>query len=220
VFQVVTMMEDVVQRGTGTRAGKDLGRPIAGKTGTTQDYRDAWFAGFTPDLVTIVWVGFDQPADLGRNQTGGELAAPIWHDFMAIALKDHPVLPFVAPPGVTLANWSDAVQSMTDAFKDGQEPGASLPFGSLPSAGTPAPTSPPGDAAGSAPTTGPTMGTPAAEANGTDNGNGTNGPNGTNGTDGGNDATAPATGAAPAASAAAQPRPPAGTSDKAMGGLY
>lgn len=231
VFQVVTMMEDVVQRGTGTRAGKDLGRPIAGKTGTTQDYNDAWFAGFTPDLVTIVWVGFDQPADLGRNQTGGDLAAPIWHDFMAIALKDHPVLPFVAPPGVTLASWSDSIQSMTDAFKDGQEPGASLPFGSLPSAGTPAPANPPGDAAGSVPATGPTtgptmgptMGTPAAEANGNGAGNGADHGNGTdssNGADGGNDATPPAAGAAPGASAAAQPRPPAGTSDKAMGGLY
>ena len=190
VFQVVTMMQDVVQRGTGTRAGKDLGRPIAGKTGTTQDYNDAWFAGFTPDLVTVVWVGFDQPADLGRNQTGGELAAPIWHDFMAIALKDHPVLPFVAPPGVTLASWHDAVQTMTDAFKDGQEPGASLALGDLPH-GT----------ANAAPTS---AGAPAA----------TNAPPGDNGT------PQPAEGAAPAASAAAQPPPAASDSDKAMGGLY
>lgn len=193
VFQVVTMMEDVVQRGTGTRAGAGLNRPIAGKTGTTQDYDDAWFAGFTPDLVTIVWVGFDQPADLGRNQTGGELAAPIWHDFMAVALKDHPVLPFAAPPGVTLASWSDQVQTMTDAFKDGQEPGASLPIANLPSAGVP----------------------PAPAATPPDNvaasGGQTSAPDG-------NGATPPSP--APGASAAAEPRPPASDSDKAMGGVY
>ncbi len=206
VFQVVTMMQDVVQRGTGTRAGKGLDRPIAGKTGTTQDYNDAWFAGFTPDLVTIVWVGFDQPADLGRNQTGGELAAPIWHDFMAIALKDHPVLPFVAPPGVTLASWSDATQTMTDAFKDGQEPGASLPYGSLPAGGVPPGGAPSGGVpAGSAPPGGaPSNSAPAPD---TVAGSSPGAPTGE---------TPPAEGA----SAAAQPHPPASDSDKAMGGLY
>lgn len=131
VFQVVTMMEDVVARGTGVKAGVGLNRPIAGKTGTTQDYTDAWFAGFTPDLVTVVWIGFDQPASLGHNQTGGELAAPIWHDFMAEALGDRPVLAFTPPPGVTLASWSDGTQTMTDAFKEGQTPGASLPMDAL-----------------------------------------------------------------------------------------
>jgi penicillin-binding protein 1A len=131
VFQVVTMMQDVVARGTGVKAGAGLNRPIAGKTGTTQDFTDAWFAGFTPDLVTVVWVGFDQPTSLGRNQTGGELAAPIWHDFMAEALTDHPVLAFSPPPGVTLASWSDGTQTMTDAFKEGQTPGASLPMDAL-----------------------------------------------------------------------------------------
>ena len=206
VFQVVTMMQDVVQRGTGTRAGKGLERPIAGKTGTTQDYDDAWFAGFTPDLVTIVWVGFDQPADLGRNQTGGELAAPIWHDFMAIALKDHPVLPFVTPPGVTLASWSDATQSMTDAFKDGQEPGASLPFGSLPTGGMPPGGMPPGGVPAANPPDSVAGSSPGAPASGQADGNG---------------ATAGATPPAEGASAAAQPHPPAGgDSDKAMGGLY
>jgi penicillin-binding protein 1A len=156
VFQVVTMMEDVVSRGTGVRAGRGLNRPIAGKTGTTQDFSDAWFAGFTPDLVTVVWVGFDQPADLGKNETGGELAGPIWHDFMAEALKDHPVLPFTPPPGVTLASWSDSVQTMTDAFKDGQTPGASEPIGS--------PLTPP--AAPAAPAEAAT--TPATPASGAD----------------------------------------------------
>ena len=67
-----------------------MNRPIAGKTGTTQDFADAWFSGFTPDLVTVVWVGYDNPASLGNNETGGAVAAPIWHDFMAVALKDRP----------------------------------------------------------------------------------------------------------------------------------
>ncbi len=76
VFQVVTMMQGVVSRGTGFEAGKGLGRPIAGKTGTTQDFNDAWFVGFTPDLVTAVWIGYDQPTSLGKDQTGGAVAAP------------------------------------------------------------------------------------------------------------------------------------------------
>jgi penicillin-binding protein 1A len=124
VFQVVTMMQDVVAHGTGYAAGAGLNRPIAGKTGTTQDFNDAWFAGFTPDLVTVVWVGFDTPLSLGNNETGGALAAPIWHDYMAFALKDRPVLTFTAPPGVTLARWSSSVGMVTDAFKPGQVPGA------------------------------------------------------------------------------------------------
>ncbi|MBV9735445.1 MAG: PBP1A family penicillin-binding protein [Acidisphaera sp.] len=124
-FQVVTMMQGVVQRGTGVPAGKDLNRPIAGKTGTTQDFNDAWFGGFTPDLVTVVWVGFDTPASLGNNETGGAVAAPIWHDFMAVALKNRPVLAFTPPAGVTMAAWNDGYGMVTDAFKPGQEPGAS-----------------------------------------------------------------------------------------------
>jgi penicillin-binding protein 1A len=129
VFQLVTMMQGVVQRGTGVNAGKGLNRPIAGKTGTTQDWNDAWFAGFTPDLVTVVWVGFDNPASLGQNETGGEVAAPIWHDFMAVALKNRPVLTFPQPPGVTMATWDTGSGTSTDAFKPDQVPGASTPMG-------------------------------------------------------------------------------------------
>ena len=129
VFQLVTMMQGVVQRGTGVAAGKGLNRPIAGKTGTTQDYADAWFAGFTPDLVTVVWVGFDNPTPLGNNQTGGVVAAPIWHDYMAIALAGRPVLPFATPSGVTLAQWQTGFGMATDAFKPDQTPGASGPLG-------------------------------------------------------------------------------------------
>jgi penicillin-binding protein 1A len=129
VFQLQLMMEGVVQRGTGVAAGKGLNRPIAGKTGTTQDFADAWFAGFTPDLVTVVWVGFDTPASLGNNETGGAVAAPIWHDYMATALAGHPVLSFPVPPGVTLAQWESSTGTVTDAFKPDQVPGASGPVG-------------------------------------------------------------------------------------------
>ena len=100
-------------------AGKGLNRPIAGKTGTTQDFADAWFTGFTPDLVTAVWVGFDNPAYLGDNETGGAVAAPIWHDYMATALAGHPVLAFPMPPGVTMAPWDSGRGTVTDAFKAG-----------------------------------------------------------------------------------------------------
>ncbi len=125
VFQLVTMMQGVVQRGTGGPAGKGLNRPIAGKTGTTQDFNDAWFTGFTPDLVTAVWVGFDNPTSLGDNETGGHLAAPIWHDFMATALQGRPVLNFPMPNGVTMAQWDSGHGTITDAFKPDQTPGAS-----------------------------------------------------------------------------------------------
>ncbi len=129
VFQLVTMMQGVVQRGTGVPAGAGLHRPIAGKTGTTQDFGDAWFAGFTPDLVTVVWVGFDDPSSLGDNETGAAVAAPIWHNFMAFALKDRPVLNFPQPSGVTMASWDSGFGTVVDAFKPGQVPGASGPLG-------------------------------------------------------------------------------------------
>ena len=125
VFQVVMMMQGVVQRGTGFEAGKGLNRPVAGKTGTTQDFNDAWFVGFTPDLVTAVWIGFDTPSSLGEAETGGAIAAPIWHDFMALALKGRPSVKFVPPPGVTLATYDSGFGQVSDAFKPGQVPGAS-----------------------------------------------------------------------------------------------
>ncbi len=133
-FQVVMMMEGVVQRGTGVPAGQGLGRQIAGKTGTTQDFQDAWFGGFTPDLVTMVWIGFDNPASLGNNETGAQLAAPVFHDFMQAALKDRPNLKFVPPPGLTIASYDSGFGTVTDAFKPGQVPGASSPLGGTASA--------------------------------------------------------------------------------------
>ena len=125
VFQIVTMMQGVTTRGTGVGVVAGLGHPIAGKTGTSQEFTDAWFSGFTPDLVTTVWVGFDNSTPLGNNETGAAVAGPIWREFMAFALKNRPVLTFPQPPGVTMAAWDSGSGTVTDAFKPDQVPGAS-----------------------------------------------------------------------------------------------
>ena len=125
VFQVVTMMQGVVARGTGFAAGQGLGRAIAGKTGTSQDFNDAWFVGFTPDLVTAVWVGFDNNTSLGEKETGGGVSAPIFHEYMASVLKGRPNLQFRMPDGVKLAAWDSGAGRLTDGFKPDQVPGAS-----------------------------------------------------------------------------------------------
>ena len=127
VFQVVNMMEGVIQHGTGVPAGAGINRPLAGKTGTTQNFQDAWFSGFTPDVVTVVWVGLDSATTLGNGEQGAAVAAPIWHDFMAKALQGRPVLNFPQPDGVTMAQWNDGERVVTGAFKPGQTPGASSP---------------------------------------------------------------------------------------------
>ncbi len=88
-FLITSMMEDVVRYGTGWRA-KALGRPVAGKTGTTNDYRDAWFVGYTKNLVATVWVGFDDMKPLGPLETGARAASPIWVSFMKNAVKGEP----------------------------------------------------------------------------------------------------------------------------------
>ncbi len=100
-YQMVSILEGVVQRGT-ARSLAELDRPIAGKTGTTNDSKDAWFIGFTPDLVVGVFVGFDEPKSLGGKETGGSLAVPIFKEFMQNALKDTPPVPFRIPPGVRM----------------------------------------------------------------------------------------------------------------------
>lgn len=99
VYQIVSMLEGVVQRGTGVRI-KSLNRPLAGKTGTTNESKDAWFIGFSPDLAVGVFVGFDEPKTLGRKETGSSVAVPIWKDFMTEALKDKPATPFRVPSGI------------------------------------------------------------------------------------------------------------------------
>ncbi len=98
-FQIVSMLQGVVQRGTGTAVAK-VGKPLAGKTGTTNDTLDAWFVGFSPDLVVAVWVGFDKPRSLGPREQGGFTSAPIFRDFMMEALKDKPATPFRVPKGL------------------------------------------------------------------------------------------------------------------------
>jgi penicillin-binding protein 1A len=100
-YQITSMMEGVVQRGTATVI-KEVGKPIAGKTGTTNDEKDAWFIGFSPDLVVGVYIGYDKPRHLGRDGTGGLLAAPVVRDFMKVALADKPAVPFRVPAGIKL----------------------------------------------------------------------------------------------------------------------
>ena len=127
-FQITSMMEGVVQRGTATKL-KDLGRPIAGKTGTTNDYKDAWFVGYTPNLVTGVFIGFDKPTSMGRSATGGELAVPVFKDFMTAALDGRPAIDFTVPDGMTLISIdrktgmrSDGGDTIIEAFKPGTGP--------------------------------------------------------------------------------------------------
>jgi penicillin-binding protein 1A len=99
-FIMDNMMQDVTRVGTGARAAR-LGRTdLAGKTGTTNEFVDAWFAGYQPSLVAIAWVGFDQPKTLGRNQTGGVVALPIWVGYMEKVMQDIPEAPRTMPEGV------------------------------------------------------------------------------------------------------------------------
>jgi penicillin-binding protein 1A len=101
VYQVVAMLQGVVQRGTGRRIA-ELGRPLAGKTGTTNNNTDTWFIGFTPDLAVGVFVGFDEPKTLGPKDTGSNVAAPVFKSFMRDALADQPIIPFRTPPEIRL----------------------------------------------------------------------------------------------------------------------
>ena len=101
-YLMTDMLKAVVQEGTGWRA-KRLGRPVAGKTGTTDNMFDAWFLGFSPELATGVWVGYDDRADLGKNESGSRAALPIWVDFMAAALDGRPARDFGSPTGIVYA---------------------------------------------------------------------------------------------------------------------
>jgi penicillin-binding protein 1A len=132
VFQVVSILQGVVERGTGIYV-RVVGKPIAGKTGTTNDFLDAWFVGFTPDLAMGVWVGFDTPVTLGYGETGARAASTIFRDFMLEALKDKPATPFRVPRGLTMvrvnAKTGQPAQAgdrnvILEAFKPGTQPGA------------------------------------------------------------------------------------------------
>ncbi len=101
-FLLTSLLQGVIERGTGRRA-QALGRPAAGKTGTSQDATDLWFVGFTPSLVAGVWVGYDSPRSLGTHETGGRVAVPIWTDFMGRALRGTEPAPFQQPEGVYAA---------------------------------------------------------------------------------------------------------------------
>jgi penicillin-binding protein 1A len=101
-FLMTEMLRAVVQEGTGGRA-KELGRPVAGKTGTTNDLHDAWFIGYSPEIAAGVWIGYDNARNLGLNETGGRASAPIFVDYLKHALRDRPVQDFVAPEGVVFA---------------------------------------------------------------------------------------------------------------------
>jgi penicillin-binding protein 1A len=129
-YQIVSMSEGVVQRGTATVVN-DLGFPLGGKTGTTNDYKDAWFIGYSPDLVVGVWAGFDTPRDMGEGETGGRIAAPIFRDFMREALRDTQPTPFRIPAGVRLVRVdsmtgllpnASSTQTILEAFRPDTEP--------------------------------------------------------------------------------------------------
>ncbi len=128
-YQITSMMEGVVQRGTATIM-RDLGRPLAGKTGTTNEEKDAWFMGFTPNLVTGVYIGFDTPKPMGHGATGGGLAAPVVKEFLTQALKDVPIADFRLPEGMNVVEIDRKTgmrsqggpDTILEAFKPGTGP--------------------------------------------------------------------------------------------------
>ena len=139
-YQVMSMLEGVVQRGTGWRA-KAIGKPVGGKTGTTNDYKDAWFVGASPTLVVGVWFGFDTPKDLGASETGSRAASPIWTYFLKGALKKTPAYTFSIPEGLSFVRIDEETgelptvhskKTILEAFKTGSEPGATSEIMSSP----------------------------------------------------------------------------------------
>jgi penicillin-binding protein 1A len=136
-YIMTSLLQSVVEEGTGKRV-RALGRPCAGKTGTTNDVRDAWFVGYTPDVVTGVWVGFDDLRPLGRHETGAVAAAPIWLDYMQQMYSHEPVRSFRIPDGIVYERVNPetgvAPENRTDpvifeCFKEGTQP---VPFKPLP----------------------------------------------------------------------------------------
>ena len=131
-FLMTHLLEGVIQHGTG-QAALQLGRPVAGKTGTSSDYADAWFVGYSSSLLATVWVGFDDKSSLGKNETGARAALPIWIQFMQTALQEAPAEPFQIPEGITLVKVDletglppagDSRQTILEAFVDGHVPAA------------------------------------------------------------------------------------------------
>ncbi|MBS1959334.1 MAG: PBP1A family penicillin-binding protein [Bdellovibrionales bacterium] len=129
-YVMTHLMKEVVQYGTAGKANA-VGRPVAGKTGTTQDFHDGWFIGFSPRVVTGVWVGYDDSRTLGHGEVGGNTALPIWVDYMKEALKDFPADDFPVPEGISFVNIdsktgkrSEGARAIKEAFITGTEPGA------------------------------------------------------------------------------------------------
>jgi penicillin-binding protein 1A len=136
-YQITSIMEGVVQRGTGADAGfKEVGKPVAGKTGTTNDEKDAWFVGFTADLAVGVYMGYDKPRHLGRGATGGHISAPIVKDFLKSALADKPAMSFRVPPGIKLIRvdvktGQRATLGTQSAILEAFKPGTAPPDGGI-----------------------------------------------------------------------------------------
>jgi len=118
-YQITSILEGVVQRGTATVL-KKIGKPLAGKTGTTNEEKDAWFMGYSPDLVVGVFIGYDTPTPMGKGMTGGRIAAPVFGDFMEKALAGKPAVPFRVPPGIKLVR----VNLKTGLRASGTAPGS------------------------------------------------------------------------------------------------
>ncbi|MGH8746701.1 MAG: penicillin-binding protein 1A [Burkholderiales bacterium] len=163
-FLIDSMLQDVTRYGTAARASR-LGRnDIAGKTGTTNEFVDAWFCGFQPTLVGIAWAGFDQPKTLGRNQTGASVALPIWMDFMETALKGVPEMALTPPPGVVQVEIGPDPtipddKPVQEYFYQENVPVA--PTVTTPPATTAAPQTPPSDAPQQTPASARTQAAPA-----------------------------------------------------------
>ncbi len=130
IYQIVSILEGVAERGTAVRL-KELNRPLGGKTGTTNESKDAWFIGFSPDMVVGVYMGMDNPKPLGKKETGSSVALPVFKDFVTDALKSKPAIPFRVPEGIKLVrvnpNTGRRVSPLDDsgiweAFVPGTEP--------------------------------------------------------------------------------------------------
>lgn len=140
-YQIISMMEGVVQHGTGTAVAA-VGKPLAGKTGTSSNWNDAWFVGFSPNLAAGVFVGFDEPRTLGNGEAGGQVAAPIFRDFMQQALSNVPATPFPVPPDAVIVRvdrisgqpaTADDPNTVLEAFRPGTEPGSDTDAAAPPS---------------------------------------------------------------------------------------
>ena len=138
-FLITNIMKGVIDRGTGQRA-KALGRPAAGKTGTTNKQVDAWFMGFTPQVLTGVWTGRDTPTPMGRRETGAHAALPAWLEAMQAFHRNRPIVPFKAPPGIEwalidiktgLLPGPTTEKTLLEAFRDNTAPTEATPDNSV-----------------------------------------------------------------------------------------